>query len=102
MGSESAPLLHIDIVETTFENSVDGLTYVAPDGWKQYRREHIVPRPATEHGDNKEAINTRVKLSGRTTFLSNPLPGDCDGAQLAKWVLSLESAIETQLASAPG
>lgn len=100
-GPEPAPSLHIDIVPTTFENPVDGMTYVAPEGWKAYRPDPTKPRAAATSEDSKERANKRVVMGG-IVLLTNPSPAECDGTHLANWVLNLNAAMEAALATAPG
>jgi hypothetical protein len=95
--SGSIPSFHINILETTFINPVDGLSYIAPDGWKQYQPNTTKPRAVkTTHDSNK-----RVEI-GRVVLLSNPSPSDCDAGELADWMVHLNRKMESILADTPG
>ncbi|PVF98577.1 hypothetical protein CPB86DRAFT_873255 [Serendipita vermifera] len=96
-GPEPAPSIHIDVMETTFENPVDGKTYIAPGGWKTYRPDPSKAPPATANNNN---TNKRVDMGG-IVLLTNPSPAECNATHLANWLRTINSAMEAQLATAP-
>ncbi|PVF98578.1 hypothetical protein CPB86DRAFT_873256 [Serendipita vermifera] len=94
--SGRVPSLHINILETTFINPVDGLSYIAPEGWQQFK-----PNPTkTRAGKRPRGSNKRIEM-GRVVLLSNPSPSDCDADKLADWMVNLTNTMENQLANTP-